>query len=45
MQQQVALRSPIQSLLRRNGFNYKAKTQRKTLSPSTLPLPIVVYVG
>lgn len=30
MQQQGALRKHIQSLLRRNSFHYKAKTQRKT---------------
>ncbi len=30
MQQQGALRKHIQSLLRRNGFHYKAETQRKT---------------
>jgi transposase len=30
MQQQGALRKHIQSLLRRNGFHYKAQTQRKT---------------
>ncbi|MDH3317910.1 MAG: transposase, partial [Gammaproteobacteria bacterium] len=30
MQQQGSLRRHIQSLLRRNGFHYKAETQRKT---------------
>ena len=35
MQQQTELRKHMQSLLRRNGLHYKARTRKKPMGPGT----------